>query len=215
MNAPQKILILGTGRYAPVLAEIIDETPGFATAGFVENLDPARCGQKLLDLPIHWIEELGALTGDHRAVCSLATTQRSEFISQATQAGMEFASIVHPSCRVPASSRIGKGCVLEPGVILSTNAVIGDHVRLNRAVTIGHDTQIGDYVTVQPGAHIAGLCTIGARTYIGMGAVVLDQLTVGSQSVIGAGAVVTRDIPERVLALGVPAKVVREHIDGK
>ena len=51
---------------------------------------------------------------------------------------------------------------------------------------------------------------IGENVWIGAGAVILPSVTIGKNSVIGAGAVVTRDIPENVLAVGTPARVVRE-----
>jgi len=50
---------------------------------------------------------------------------------------------------------------------------------------------------------------IGAGTWIGSGAVVMAD--VGRDSVIGAGAVVTKPIPDRVLAAGVPARVIRSR----
>jgi acetyltransferase-like isoleucine patch superfamily enzyme len=48
-----------------------------------------------------------------------------------------------------------------------------------------------------------------------MGAVVLDGLTVGTKSVIGAGAVVTKNMPDGVQVVGLPAKIVKENIRGK
>jgi acetyltransferase-like isoleucine patch superfamily enzyme len=48
-----------------------------------------------------------------------------------------------------------------------------------------------------------------------MGAVVLDRITVGVHSVVGAGAVVTRDVPDHVQVIGVPARIVKENIRGK
>jgi acetyltransferase-like isoleucine patch superfamily enzyme len=48
-----------------------------------------------------------------------------------------------------------------------------------------------------------------------MGAVVIDHITIGSHSVIGAGAVVTKDVPDHVLVVGVPARIVKEGIAGK
>jgi acetyltransferase-like isoleucine patch superfamily enzyme len=48
-----------------------------------------------------------------------------------------------------------------------------------------------------------------------MGAIVIDHITIGSHSVIGAGAVVTTDVPDHVLVVGMPARVVKENIPGK
>ena len=211
----QKIVILGTWDYAAVAAEAINETPGFAVVGFIENLDRSRCQMRIEGLPVYWIEEAGALTVECRAVCSLATAKRREFVEQARAVGFEFATVVHPTARVPASATLGEGCFLEPGVILSTHTELGAHVRVNRGVMVGHDTAVADYCTLQPGANIAGRCRLGEGVYVGIGATVADHVSIGRLSVIGAGAVVLKDLPERVLAVGVPAKVVKENIEGK
>lgn len=62
---------------------------------------------------------------------------------------------------------------------------------------------------IQDQPHIRQKVRIGAGTWIGSGAVVMAD--VGCHSVIGAGAVVTKPIPDRVLAAGVPARVIRNR----
>lgn len=51
---------------------------------------------------------------------------------------------------------------------------------------------------------------IGSDVWVGGGAIILPGVRIGSGAVIGAGSVVTRDVPERVLAVGNPCRVVRE-----
>lgn len=51
--------------------------------------------------------------------------------------------------------------------------------------------------------------TIGSNVYIGTGAYVLPGVSIGNNVVIGAGAVVTKDIPDNVVAAGVPARIIR------
>ena len=52
--------------------------------------------------------------------------------------------------------------------------------------------------------------TIGKNCWIGAGAVILPGVTIGDNSVIGAGSVVTKDIPQNVVAVGNPCRVLRE-----
>ena len=70
---------------------------------------------------------------------------------------------------------------------------------------------IGAWVTVGHMAILHG-CTIGDGSLIGMGATVLNGARIGSNVLLGAGALVTegKEIPDGVLAVGRPAKVVRD-----
>ncbi len=100
---------------------------------------------------------------------------------------------------------IGKGTNIQDGSII--------HIAYH------HPTIIGDYVTVGHRAIVHG-CTIGDRVLIGMGAIVLNGAVVGNNSIIAAGSLVPegKEIPSGVLAMGTPAKVIRElteeEIDG-
>jgi maltose O-acetyltransferase len=51
--------------------------------------------------------------------------------------------------------------------------------------------------------------TIGDNVWLGGGVVVCPGVTIGADTVVGAGAVVTRDLPEGVVAVGNPARVIR------
>jgi len=209
------LLILGTGSFAVEIADVALEIPGMMVAGFVENMDRSRCAEPLDGRRVHWIDELGAMARTHRVVCGLGTTQRSRFTERAEALGCEFVTLVHPTARIPASSSLGKGTILNAGVILASHTRLGAHVSVNRAATIGHHTQVGDFVTIGPGVNLAGNCRVGNAVYIGIGATIIDHVTIGSHSVVGAGAVVTGDVPERVLVVGVPAKIVKRDIESK
>lgn len=125
-----------------------------------------------------------------------------------------FGTLVAPHGFVASSARLGRGCYLEPGVVVSAYAELAFGVTINRGSTIGHHTRLGRFATVNPGCHVAGQCEIGAGVQLGIGTVVFDQIKIGANSVIGGGSVVTRDIPPGVLAFGNPCKVVRELEQG-
>ncbi|MEZ2390978.1 sugar O-acetyltransferase [bacterium RCC_150] len=89
-------------------------------------------------------------------------------------------------------------------------------------ITIGEDCQIGPNVQLLTPTHpvepqprrdrleAAEPITIGDNVWPGGGAIVLPGVTIGNNSVIGAGAVVTGDIPSNSIAVGNPARVIRE-----
>jgi maltose O-acetyltransferase len=93
-------------------------------------------------------------------------------------------------------------------------------------ITIGDDVQIGPRVQLLTPTHplepqarrarweAARPITIGDNVWLGGGVIVCPGVTVGADTVVGAGAVVTRELPAGVLALGVPARVVRALPDG-
>jgi maltose O-acetyltransferase len=89
-------------------------------------------------------------------------------------------------------------------------------------IAIGDDCQLGPNVQLLTAYHptepeprrakleAAAPITIGDNVWLGGGVIVLPAVTIGDDSVIGAGAVVTKDVPAGVLAVGNPARVVRE-----
>ncbi|MFI7539726.1 sugar O-acetyltransferase [Actinoplanes sp. NPDC049599] len=89
-------------------------------------------------------------------------------------------------------------------------------------VTIGDDVQIGPNVQLLTPTHpiaagprrdkweAALPITIGDNVWLGGGVIVLPGVTIGDNTVVGAGAVVTRDLPPNVVAVGNPARVIRQ-----
>ncbi|ERK30033.1 MULTISPECIES: gamma carbonic anhydrase family protein [Clostridium] len=87
----------------------------------------------------------------------------------------------------------------------------GSNVQDNSIIHVDeHKVTIGNFVTVGHGAILHG-CDIEDEVLIGMGATVLSGAKIGKNTIIGAGALVKENanIPEGVLCVGIPAKVVR------
>lgn len=132
---------------------------------------------------------------------------------------------VHASAFVVDSAVVIGDVVLGPDSSIWFHAVVrGDVERIrigarsnvqdNATVHVTTDrwpTIVGEGVTVGHAAVLHG-CSIGNSCLIGIGAIVLDGVVVGEECLVGAGAVVTpgTQLPPRSLALGSPAKRVRE-----
>ena len=120
-------------------------------------------------------------------------------------------AIVNPSSFVSPHATLGKGVLLMGMNAVNHGARLDDFVALDWQVTIGHGAHLGRAVFAGPGSRVAGDVTCGEKVYLGLGCQVIETVKIGHRSLIGAGATVTRDIPEQVVAVGSPAKVIREH----
>lgn len=108
--------------------------------------------------------------------------------------------------------RLGSGCFANYGLVALDVAPI----------TIGNDVQIGPNVQLLTPHHpidpdrrrdkleSASPITIRDNVWLGGGVIVIGGVTIGENSVIGAGAVVVKDVPANVVAVGNPARVIRE-----
>lgn len=153
----------------------------------------------------------------------LAARYEQAFLDDPGKAGETLAELL---------GSVGEGVELRPPLYVDygSNISIGARTFVNyrltaldvARITIGEDCQIGPGVQlltpthpVEPGPRRDKLeaalpITIGDNVWLGGGAVVCPGVTIGDNSVIGAGAVVTRDVPANVVAVGNPARPVRE-----
>jgi sugar O-acyltransferase (sialic acid O-acetyltransferase NeuD family) len=120
-------------------------------------------------------------------------------------------TVQHPSATVGHDVEIGAGTCLAPGSIVTTRVRLGPHSILNVKASVSHDAVVGSYVNLNPNVTVAGNTRIGEGCYIGAGATIIDRMKIGDWTTVGAGAVVIRDLPSRVTAVGVPARIIKRH----
>lgn len=123
--------------------------------------------------------------------------------------GVTLASLIHPTAIISPSATISKGSTILAGSIINTNASVGTGCIINTGVIVEHDCIIENYVNISPRTAMAGHTTIGRKTFVGIGSTFIDGIKVDKEALIGAGAVVTQNIPERAVAVGVPAKIMK------
>ena len=127
-------------------------------------------------------------------------------------AGYEMATLVHPDVTIPASSCV-EGAIICKYVFISCNTKIGVNSLLLPLVCVGHDCDFGESCVVASGAQIAGYVKLGNRVYIGMATAVKETMTVGTDSIVSMSSSVVREIPENVIALGNPARAMRNNLE--
>ena len=127
--------------------------------------------------------------------------------------GDVFCSFLHDrSAIISDCASIEKGTVVMQGAIIQSSARIGKHCIINTGASIDHDCLIQDYVHIAPQCALCGNVKIGEGSFIGAGAVIIPNVRIGKWSVIGAGSVVAEDIPDNVVAYGLPCRIVRQNL---
>jgi sugar O-acyltransferase (sialic acid O-acetyltransferase NeuD family) len=133
---------------------------------------------------------------------------RQTLAARLADRGARFFTLIHPIAYVAPTARIGAGCIVSPYASVGSHAELGEHVLLVMYASVAHDCRIGSYCSLSPYSAVAGGGVVGAKVFFGSHALVTPMRHVGEESKIAAGAVVYRDVPERSLATGNPAKVI-------
>lgn len=220
MNSTDRVLksvvIVGAGGFGREVLEILKDCNKISKTlhilGFIDENDHLH-GKIINNYPVlgglDWIIEHNSK--DLACVCAVGACEtRKQVVEKLEKTGVDFYNAIHPSVIIKDFVELGRDVVINAGSILAVNSKIGDHVHINFNSTIGHDAVIGNYCTIGPMVIITGYNSLDEGVYVGAGAAFIQDVSVGSWSTIGAGAAVVEDIPEKVVAVGVPAKVIKK-----
>lgn len=213
MTALSALVIVGAGRHGRELASYLaDADHHGALLGFIDETKPA--GEFGTSRVLGGFEMAGRLLQRHGRVFYITAVgdnrSRQRLAALADAAGLTPWTLRHPSAQVGLECEIGAGSCLAAGTVLTRGISIGRHCVVNVGVTISHDCRIDDFVNLTPGATICGDAHLQEGCYIGPGATVIDKVSIGAWTTVGAGAVVIDSLPAGVLALGTPARPVRD-----
>lgn len=205
------ILVYGAGGHAKV---VLDCATRLGWRSLLVDDDPTLVGETRLDSTVHLASQILAeriamdvdgfviAIGDNRVRTDKTITLRAM--------GIEPVTMIHPRAIIAESAEIGSGAQVMAGAIVNPDARVGENAILNTACVIEHDCIIGECAHIAPNATLGGGARIGRETLIGLGAIILPGVHVGANVCVGAGAVVVNDMPDGVIAMGVPAQIRRK-----
>ena len=105
---------------------------------------------------------------------------------------------------ISCKAKIGKGFTIVHGhdIVIGANSVIGDYCKIFNGVTLGNKNTEGFDIS-QP--------ILENNVVVSTGAKILGGVNIGINSIIGANSVVIKDVPANSIAVGIPAKVIKNR----
>ncbi len=208
-----RIAILGAGGLGKAIEEALRSSGrGKQVAGF---LDDGRAGEFCGRPVLGRCADLAVLSRKYRLTHAILAVGYQYFPARRRIIRLvdrtrcvRWISAVHSSASVARGAKLGEGVFLSMGCVVNAGTSIGSHSVLWSGVIVEHDNEIGENVYLCTGAMTSGYVRIGRDSFVGMGALI-TQCKVGKSATIGAGSLVLRDVKDRSVVWGQPAKRVR------
>ncbi|KRC62789.1 acetyltransferase [Agromyces sp. Root81] len=205
------LLVIGASGLARE-AIVVARAAGLDPIGIVDD-DASRLPYPVAGVPVIGpIDRVLSIPEARLLVCIGSGAARERVVARLARLGVDrsrYATLIDPSVRNPGESPIGVGSILLAGVVVTVDALLGDHVVVMPNTTITHDCMVGDFATLTAGVSLGGGVSVGRRATLGMNAAVRQHLSIGADAVIGMGAVVLHDVPAGATWVGVPASPMR------
>lgn len=216
MEKNNKLLIYGAGGAGREIAFALSleksSNCNWEVIGFIDDTEELK-GKIINDIPVlGGFDYLKNFSGNLAVTIFDYPEKRKEIISKIKKINnkINFPNIISSYSILSKFIEWGEGCIVQLNNIITIDVKIGNFVFINCKTAIGHDVIIGDFTTIYVRVFIGGGVVIGERCLIGSGATILPRVKIGDGSIIGAGSLVNKDIPPKVVAAGVPAKIIRE-----
>ncbi len=204
-----KLIIIGAGGHSKVIQEIVKASNKYNIYAILDdNFNETITESNIIYSNLNYIKKLH--TSEYFYVIAIGNNQiRKKIVAELGISDEYYATIIHPSAAISESSEVMSGTVIMQNSIVNANSIVENHCIINTSTIVEHDNYLKSFVHISPGTILSGGVSVDEETHIGSGSVVIPGIKIGSSSVIGAGTVVTKDIPNHVTAVGVPARIVK------
>jgi sugar O-acyltransferase (sialic acid O-acetyltransferase NeuD family) len=216
----RNIVVAGASGQAKIVVDVLERTVQYQVIGYVDTYKEAGTwwyGYPILgtekDLPLlikkHCITGVMLGVGDNWL--------RSQMVEriQASVPELDFVSAIHPSSLIARGVVIGKGTLMMAGVVVNSDARIGEFCTLCTRSSLDHDSTMGNFSSLAPNVATGGGVSIANFAAIGLGASIIHGVSIGEHTIVGAGSAVIGSLPGYTVAYGTPARVIRPRIAGE
>lgn len=208
-----KSIIIGAGTYGEVYLAYLREA-NINIVGFLDDNKELH-GKIIKEVPVlGGIDLLPSLKDTHNieaVYCPIGNNKlRVKFLEQARSIGYQTPNYIHPSVIISPNVTIGEGVYILLGTKIMPYTEIHNDVMISMGVNIAHHSVLDDGCFLSTGVNFGASIHAEKYSYIGISSTIMTGLhSLGEDCLIGAGAVVIKDVPQKAVMAGVPAKILR------
>ena len=213
MKSKPKIILIGGRGHCKAVIDVIENENKYEIAGIVDL--SKKLGEKILNYSIIANDnELDSLikkyahffiTVGHIKNADLRIKLFNKIIN--LRAGIPV--IISKNAYISNHSIIMEGTIIMHNALINADTFIGKNCIINSKALVEHDCTIRNNCHISTNATVNGGCVIGDECFIGSNSVIKQYTKIAKQTIIGAGAVVTKDITEKGIYVGNPAKKIK------
>ncbi|MFU8827207.1 MAG: NeuD/PglB/VioB family sugar acetyltransferase [Brevefilum sp.] len=197
----KRLLIYGAGGHGCSLAALVRQSEDYELVGFLDDGLPVGAevaglavlggGEKLADLAQVGVRlAVNGVGGVGDLAARLAVYERL------AAAGFYCPTVIHRTAFVEESAALADGVQVYPLAYVGVRVRVGYGCIINTGAIVSHDCRLAPYVNLSPGATLAGGVVVGEAALIGMRATVNLNVSIGKQARIGNGATIKADVPD-------------------
>ncbi len=212
----KRLIILGARQHAKVIVAMVKECHGkeIEIVGYLDD-NSALFNKKILGYPVLGsIKDITKIVKKLKVNCATIGISnrymkvREKLYSAIQKLNLEIPKLIHSKAYISKFANVGKGVVINPGVVVNAFAKIGNNCVVYSNSTIEHETILKDNVYIGPGVNFSSNARVGKNTFVGAGAKIVPDIKIGSNVLIGAGSVVVRNVPAGITVAGIPARKI-------
>ena len=207
----KSIIMVGGGGFCKSVIDVAEDA-GYHILGVLDL--PEEVGKDILsykvigtddDIPNYVGKAAFVVTVGHIKDSAL----RRKIYKKIKDAGGEVETVIAKDAYVSPYAKVGEGSLIMHKAMLSADVAIGVCTIINSLVNVSHDAKIGDFCHISTCASVNGGCIVDDDTFLGSQSVLNQGVKIMGGGIIASLSVVNKDITEKGIYAGSPAKLIK------
>jgi sugar O-acyltransferase (sialic acid O-acetyltransferase NeuD family) len=209
----KRAVIFGAGTYGQVYSKYLEEY--YEILGYIDDnnlLNGTTVGQYSVLGNINFL--FNSISKDVAVFVPIGNnTVRVNLLSKIASKGYEIPSFIHKTVIMDTTVELGKAIYILPSSNIMPFSKIQDYTMISMGVNIAHHVNIEKGCFFSQGVNIGASIYIKEYAYFGIGSTVMTGVSsVGKSALIGAGTLIIKNVPDEVVMIGNPGKILRTNV---